>query len=549
VVDGVLAGGESFIYWQPKTVLADTFNNWGHSHMGRALVAYYQATGDPRILAALVKVYRHYPLPKFQADFPAVNGIVNLDPLLDTYLLSGDRQVLDNALKAVRQPAFVQVVNQWNRGDITAGHTVIFYENIRVPALLYPWTADRRLLDATLTILQWHDQHHLLPVGLCSGEEYQAGRGATRNVETCNVAAAPWTYHWLTRITGQGKYADRMERIFFNAGPAPVARDFQTMSYYQCPNRISLSLPDEKDEPRCPMPGCYRFSPLANPVLCCVGNVNRVIPNYIIQMWMATLDGGLAATLYGPCRVRTIAGDTPVTIDCATDYPFDTKIKLTVTPQRQATFPLYSRIPAWCDAPSIKVNGAKQAVAANDRGFAELSRGWNPGDTVELEFPMQPKLICDRETVYPDITYFHETRNRKLATVHPIDSPYASVTCGPLLFALAIPDRNPDTPAAGAKWNYALDLDPGQLARQAKVTREAMPTRWQWQLQGAPVRLSVPAREFDWKPTELQPLPASPIKEGRPTSIGLVPYGCTKFRISMFPVTEAMWTRAKPASP
>jgi len=39
VVDGVLNGGESFIYWRPQSVLADHFNSWAHSHMGRALVA------------------------------------------------------------------------------------------------------------------------------------------------------------------------------------------------------------------------------------------------------------------------------------------------------------------------------------------------------------------------------------------------------------------------------------------------------------------------------------------------------------------------------
>jgi len=53
VVAGVLHGGASFIHWMPKDQLDDAFNNWSHSHMGRALVAYYQATGDQRILAAL----------------------------------------------------------------------------------------------------------------------------------------------------------------------------------------------------------------------------------------------------------------------------------------------------------------------------------------------------------------------------------------------------------------------------------------------------------------------------------------------------------------
>jgi len=33
-------------------------------------------------------------------------------------------------------------------------------------------------------------------------------------------------------------------------------------------------------------------------------------------------------------------------------------------------------------------------------------------------------------------------------------------------------------------------------------------------------------------------LPAAPINDGRATTITLVPYGCTKFRVSMFPLTS-----------
>jgi hypothetical protein len=87
VVDGVLKGGESFVYWRPESVLADNFNNWAHSHMGRALVAYYQATGDERILKALVQVYRHYPLPQLPSNFDDVSGAVNVDAMLETYLM------------------------------------------------------------------------------------------------------------------------------------------------------------------------------------------------------------------------------------------------------------------------------------------------------------------------------------------------------------------------------------------------------------------------------------------------------------------------------
>jgi len=178
VVDGVLRGGDSFIYWRPTNVLDDSFNSWAHSHMGRALVAYYQATGDPRILEALVKVYRNFPLPDFQDNFDVVNGMVNLDPMFDTWLLSQDPQVLANARSALARPGFKQAVETWTSGHITPSHAVIFYENERVPALLFPLTGKRQLLAATQRAVEWSDQNHLLPHGLISGEEHAAGIGS-----------------------------------------------------------------------------------------------------------------------------------------------------------------------------------------------------------------------------------------------------------------------------------------------------------------------------------------------------------------------------------
>jgi len=145
VVSGVLGGGESFIYWLPKTVLDESlgsnpndarFNNWAHSHMGRALVAYYQASGDPRVLKALVKVYSNYALPEYSADFNGVRGGVNVDAMLDTYTMSGDRRILDAALASTQRADYREVRNQWAQGQLAPGHNVIYYDHIRVPSLL-----------------------------------------------------------------------------------------------------------------------------------------------------------------------------------------------------------------------------------------------------------------------------------------------------------------------------------------------------------------------------------------------------------------------------
>ena len=534
VVDGVLKGGESFLYWRPKAVAADGFNRWAHHHMGRALVAYYRASGDPRILAALNRVYRDFALPDLQ--FGGLNGVENLDPVLEVSALGHDQRVLDSALVLQKRPAFQATLDGWVRGQFTTQHGVCAIESARLPGLLYPWTGDPKDLDATLKAQAWIDEHHLLPCGVHSSEEFMSGIGAFRCIETCNVSCYEWSNLWLLRNLGDRQYSDRIERAFFNAGPAPIARDFKTACYYQSPNRISASLPG--DEPQiAPGKGCFKFTRLAYPpVLCCVGNLNRIIPFYVTHMWMATPDRGLAATLYGPCTVTAkVADGVPVKLTCTTAYPFEEEVRVRVEPDRPARFALAFRVPGWCARPDVSVGATVVKSVPDDHGFVRIERTWEKGETVVLRFPMQVRIDRGRETPYPRLDYFAQQR-REAYRIAAMDNPYLSVSCGPLLFALAIPDRDPETPVAGSSWKYALDASAGEI----QLERRPMPARWSWQLD-SPLVLRAPARAFDWNPTNARPLPPAPVVGNERATVRLVPYGCTKFRVSMFPVTVAAW--------
>ena len=218
---------------------------------------------------------------------------------------------------------------------------------------------------------------------MTSGEEFLSGVGAFRLTETCDVTAMLWSSTWLYRITGEGSWGDDIERTFFNAAPAPIARDFQTMCYYQSPNRLEgESLPGE--QPPAPDTVASTLPAWAIPgVLCCVGAMNRIIPNYILHQWMATGDRGLAATLYGPCSVNALAGPgIPVKLTCETDYPFDDTIRVEVSPKKKAAFPLYFRVPGWCPRPQFTVNGATWKGQPDARGFVRIQREWRERDTV-----------------------------------------------------------------------------------------------------------------------------------------------------------------------
>jgi len=237
-------------------------------------------------------------------------------------------------------------------------------------------------------------------------------------------------------------------------------------------------------------------------------------------MWMATYDNGLAFTTYGPCKVSALAGDgVPVELVCRTDYPFNETIEIVVKPQRTAMFPLLFRVPGWCKKPEMAVNGKTIEAMTDEKGFVRIRRSWKKGDMISLRFPMSVKV---------------ETGTDK--NCNPA-APYATVSYGPLLFALPIADTNdstggPNIPDPAARWNYALDATAGQIT----VERGAMPARWDWPLD-APLKLRASGVVFDWKPSMTEPLPAAPIPAGASEKITLVPYGCTKFRVSMFPVT------------
>lgn len=547
VVDGVHKGAGTFIWWKNDSLVLDGFNNWGHGIMGRALVSYYQATHQPRILEALNKVYSRYTMlsPTNQKGLESglVRGSTNVDAMTETFLENGNKTILDSIIAYGNRPLvrqfgqrIMQMSDRSHKGFKTA-HGVTFYEVSRVPAISSIWNGREEDRDVSLHLLSWAGKYNMLPFGLVSCEEYLSGTGPFHGVETCDIPASMWNYTWQMRIDGKGQWGDRIENVFFNAGPVSISRDWKTMSYYQMPNRFSEKLPAD---PAVPGPGDQQYTPYGHEVLCCVGSSNWEIPNYVTNMWMATMDHGLAYTLYGPCKVKALLDNVPVEIDCQTDYPFGDQIRIHLKSANDIAAPLYFRIPEWCGAMQIKVNGKKVAYKAY-KGFAKIERKWRNGDAVVISLPMKASVTAGICTPYPRDNYFK--RNPTVAsngnyyygyTDSIAGEPYEYVKYGPLLYALPIKDIDENHVAEGQKYNYALGATLGKV----KIIRKKMPERWTWKYEEAPVQLSVEAREFPWTPTDLAPLPKRKVTGGSAARITLVPYNCTKFHVSMFPVAD-----------
>ena len=463
----------------------------------RAIAAYHEATRDPRALRTLryafddPRIYRYgvilgVPFAAFQAW--KLTGDPAVKAALDAFY--ADPGQVDWPMSRYSQPPptdenLLDKVQDW-----TARHGVVFHE------AAISWmqgtfaTGDPKFLANVLAWFDYLDGVALQPTGALVCEEDYDFAGPTRGTETCTVANGLYARLNLLAATGRGRFGDIAERLFFNAAPATVSRDFKRHVYFQSPNRLC------RDEPRFPRgPGAEggNYETVHAP-LCCTAALNRIVPLFIQHIWMRAPDG-LAAALYAPNRLAADVGGVKVEIDTRTSYPFEETIEMTVKPERDAEFTIHFRIPEWCGSPAIGIDGVAVECRPSD-GFAAIRRTWPAaGTTVRIAFPMEPVA-----QVIPD-------RNDS-------DRPYVSVSAGPLLFAYGLPEVDDNTPVPGTPTVFRLD--PGHALDNARITRGPMPAHWDW--------------PFD-----------SPVKLGVETEQGhldLIPFGCTKLRISMFAKSE-----------
>jgi uncharacterized protein len=144
--------------------------------------------------------------------------------------------------------------------------------------------------------------------GVNSAQEQLSGISPNVGTETCNIVDYSYSNIWLMRITGDGRlYGDRLEKAFHNAAPGAINRTFSGHVYHQSPNLVGSSLGYNNLD----MQGDHAWRmEWFHATPCCTGNQARLLPNYIHHMWFGTVDGGLAATMYGPNKIKTVVSGT-----------------------------------------------------------------------------------------------------------------------------------------------------------------------------------------------------------------------------------------------
>ena len=542
---------------QVSAKLQQGFCLWASACIARVLAVEYERTGNTRILRTLEAGFRRptWGDPRNEKGKWRVwyqREDVGMESALAALRAGGKgnlEAVVEHGLNRIRTIDAAQMLGEpapgkgWWPG-FGRCHAAMGCENLHLPAICYPESGDAKMIEASHAAFLWLLEDTVLPTGVTSGDESMHGRFAFRGTETCAVADWVWALLKTLEVSGESWLADMAETAWFNAAPQCMTRDYMRHVYFQSPNRLFDEMGDptkgRKEGRYARGRGEYAYHEIFPPE-CCTGSVNKIVPPYPQHAWMATADEGLAWCLYGPCRLEATVKGVKVRLESVSPYPFVEDIELEVTPEKPVAFPMRLRVPGWCENPSVSVNGKAIPVARDARGFTTVKRKWQSGDRLALRLPMKVRFEAGREEG---------------------GSPYGCIFYGPLLMVHGLPEVNENTPRHDAKWQYALDIAGPERLAEARVERKPMPEKWRWQFD-APLTVTVPAREVEWKPVPLREeppgykppsrthenswpgrptLPYEPLEGGKPVKLRLIPYGCARFRLSMFPITrESAW--------
>ena len=494
-------------------------SEWPMAVFFRGAARYFEFTGDTAVRDAFVKHYKNLPEEKLALGFRHIN---NLEGVLTVYAWSGDEKLLQKAVSAYRKhdkyySEHTEDEFELYRSKITSGrnyviHGVSFSESIKLPVLLYLYTGDADYLkDAEKGLAEVLKRHEQIP-GLPSSNEDFAGRDPLQGYETCVINDFAWSLGYFLMASGDGQYADRMEKIFYNAFPGSVLKDFSALQYLSSPNQV-IAGPGSNHSFF--YRGCATFRQFRadHSAQCCTGNVHRILPNYVMRMWMQREDRSPAAVLYGPSVFR---GEN-FTIEEETQYPCEDTITFRFAMETGVEMRFTFRIPQWCKAPSVELNGKPLEMPVIRNGFASLLRKWENGDRLVLKLPMSPVRKTDRYWSYYEY--------------------------GPLVFSLPVKyslTRENPSPFAPCElrpesaWNYALSEDTSaEMVRNAggSLFSDAPPLTMK--VKGVKISNFDELEQGRYTPE----IPLFHRVLSGETELELVPYGNALLRITAFPDT------------
>ena len=403
--------------------LGDYFVN----HIGPGKAEFWpSAVRDPENKGKTLKGTMHSDLAGHSIHY-SWEGTLLIDPMTRLYQLSGDRRYFDWCKWVVGS------IDKWSGWDaysnldkVASGemtidkiqpyvHTHTFQMNFLGLLRMYQVSGDTSYLRKVVGA--WKDiaaRQLYITGGVSVGEHYERDyvKPLTGEMmETCATMSWIQLSEYLLELSGNSQYGDAIERIMWNQVFAEQTIDGDANHYFTPPNGYTPK-------------GYYREPD------CCMSSGQRLLamlPGFIYGTGVgATGSGGGAKGVYINQFIPSSATVGKVKVSQQTEYPSDGKVTILVDPVAAMSFTVNIRIPAWCRAPVLAVNGVS-VTGVQPGHYAVIQRVWKRGDKITLDLPMELKWVKH--------DHYMKTADRKpYKTSADPDAPYALVR-GPVVYA------------------------------------------------------------------------------------------------------------------
>jgi hypothetical protein len=505
------------------------YDVWAYFLICKVLALYADCSGDKSIEPAVYKALKrlNYQLESVTLfDWGAARWFECLIPLAWLYESRPEEWMLDLAQQLqVEGIDYEKLFNDWHYSQSRGkgrwsflNHAVNIAMALKGSALMSRFNDEdpNNFADKAIKILE---RDHGMASGHFTGDECLSGNSPIKGAECCSVAEAMYSYEWLTSITGNSFWIDKLEQTAFNAFPATVSPDMWTHQYDQMTNQVQCSVVPNDKIPFETNSGESHLFGLEPNFGCCTANFNQAWPKFAMNVFMKT-EHGISVSALAPEKLRTKIDGIDVAAEIITEYPFEDSYKVKVSASSPVNFDLTLRVPY----------GAKNALIDGkpvEAGYYEINDIWNKEKIINVSFSFDVRLdkrpndmYCVKRGMLTFAVPIGERWEKKEYVRGGVERkfPYCDYEIFPT-----------------TEWNYAFANINFTVER---FSVGAMP----FSPEGAPLKIKAKFAPIDWKMTDGRctevPDSRTPIGESR--EIEMIPYGCTNLRMTEMPKVKGL---------